>query len=697
MCHCLKVCGTQCHVPQYQNRRIQMPNFDNTYREKLKTAWDHFIRYEDYDFSFIRPFIFESWKRSRDYGIDPYDKITAILDSDTIQNRLEENSLLIEIAKPYMERLYSVVEGSGYYLLLSDKEGYILHLIGDEDIIAKGKGSLLVVGANRKESTAGTNAIGTCLELKAPIQIWDGEHYIERHKNYSCSSAPIFNHQGEVVGALNITGQFTEAHTHTLGMILSAVDGISKELKIRMAYSEIKTMSAEIKSVLEAVSSGLILLNNRDQITQINDNALKMLGFSYTQVMGKDINSIISLDEPHNPHSFCDLESETINKEVSLYFEDSSKPPIKCLISVNFVSIHGQDDGGKVISLQETKSVNKLVHRFSGFKASYTFESILGSSDATKKLIRSCEQAARSSSNTLILGESGTGKELVAQSIHNGSSFSNGPFVAINCAALPNGLIESELFGYEKGSFTGANKDGNPGKFELADGGTIFLDEIGDMPLDIQSSLLRVLQTKEILRIGGKYPKKINVRILAATNIDLANAVNEKTFREDLYYRLNVLSIYVPPLRERGNDVVELADYFVKTLNNPTNRELHIAPEVYPILRQHSWPGNIRELENAMERAVNVTNSDEIRPEHLPQFVQPQNQASEYPTKIYHEEPIAVELNSTPSQRGKALILESLKETNGNIKKAADIIGISRRTLYRKMDKYDIDYSKYRD
>ena len=217
---------------------------------------------------------------------------------------------------------------------------------------------------------------------------------------------------------------------------------------------------------------------------------------------------------------------------------------------------------GYVISFREMKRIHKMVNKYSGFKATYTIDNIIGQSSQISYVKNLCLKASKSNSNVLILGESGTGKELVAQSIHNASSRRNEPFIAINCGALPKGLIESELFGYEGGSFTGANREGKPGKFELADGGTIFLDEIGDMPLDIQVSLLRVLQNKEIVRIGGNKPKSIDIRIIAATNKDLFKSIHDNTFREDLYYRLNVLTISVPPLRERKSDIKVLEQYF---------------------------------------------------------------------------------------------------------------------------------------
>ena len=668
--------------------------FNQEYQDKLQNAWEHFIAGEDqdYDYSFLRPVIFESWLRCRNYNVNPYEKITTILNADEIAKLCSENNQLIKTVRPYMERLYSIVEGSGYFLLLSDKEGYVLDLIGDKEMIEQAKESMLVVGANRSEFIAGTNAIGTCLAIQAPMQMWNREHYVTSHRHYSCSSGPIFDEEENLLGCLNITGSYTEIHTHTLGMVLSAVDGITKEMKVRKAYNEIKSMSAQRSSILESVTSGLILLNEKDQIIQMNGNAQRMLHLIERNAIGKNINSIISIDEPNHMYSFYNLKTAFNDKETNVFFSEKNTAPVKFRISVNFVGDDSPHNRGTVIRLEEGKYINKLVNKVGGFKASYTFDSIIGSSSTVKRLVSDCERAAKSSSNVLILGESGTGKELAAQSIHNGNSYSDGPFVAINCAALPKTLIESELFGYEKGSFTGASKEGNPGKFELADGGTIFLDEIGDMPLDVQVSLLRVIQTKEIVRIGAKHPKKINVRIIAATNRNLIDEVESKTFRQDLYYRLNVLAIHMPPLRDRDDDICELADYFARTLNNPQNKIMRISPEVYPILKKYSWPGNIRELENAIERAINITDNEEIRLEHLPAHIVQQTPAFHHQSNSEMQDGIF-----NYKSNGYNLIKSSLERTNGNIKFAAELMGISRRTLYRKMDKYGIDYKDYRE
>lgn len=682
---------------------VFMNNFNEEYQKSLQVAWDKFINNEEYDYSSMRPEVLESWRRSRDAKVSPHETLSNILTDEALNIRINANISLIEIVHPYMKNLYSVVQGSGFYILFCDKDGFILDLIGDPDIIEHGKNySQLVAGANRRESVVGTNAIGTCLVLGKPIQIWGEEHYILRHKDYVCSGAPFFDANGNIMGCLAITGRAECVHPHTLGMIISAVDGITKELNIRKAYEDIELISAQRNSIIQSMTSGLLLLNNAGRVIQVNNVALRLLDLKYENIIGKNLFEFIGFEEKLNPESNLSfINKEVYNKEVNIYLNGTTSPPLRFNMSVTFVKDHNGNNNGTVIRLNQPELINRLVNNINGYKSKYTFDSIIGNSDATRKLIATCKRAANSSSNILILGQSGTGKELLAQSMHNASSFRAGPFVAINCAAMPRGLVESELFGYEKGAFTGANKDGNPGKFELADGGTIFLDEIGDMPMEVQASLLRVIQTKEIVRVGGKYPKPINVRIIAATNRDLKQAIEQKTFREDLYYRLNVLAIEVPPLSKRDQDVCQLADFFVKIYGS--SKDISISPDVYPMLQGYQWPGNIRQLENVIERAVNITDTNIITVQHLPLELQnyrytqdtaiwdsrkPNHSKSEAHDKSHH---FNMNLN------GEDLIRASLKQCNGNVTEAAKLLGISRRTLYRKLDKFDMSNEEFRN
>ncbi len=736
-----------------------MVSYSSNNREQLKNAWKSLISGKDIDTSLVRKEIYDSWKRSIDYEIDPYKAKPLLLSQNGIEQLLRANKHLIEIVHPHMQNLYNIVGDSDTYLVLSDERGVVLEILGDEQALERCKEvSNLVVGADRSESYAGTNAIGTALALRIPFQVWDEEHYISLHKTFCCSTAPIQNDNGAIIGSLTLACRSELGHIHTLGMVISAVGGISKELSLLKSADKINEINAQTNSIIESVPHGVIFLNNEFRVLQVNKKALNMLNIDNTTIIGSNISSPIQDGSEvfYSKEFFDNLKNETQNKETNFYINGKEHPPSKFAMTVEFVKVDGNKQIGTLVMLNNLARIKKVVNKFAGFSAKYTFDDIIANCETSSKVIKTAKKASSSNSNVLILGESGTGKELIAQAIHNASSVSSGPFVAINCGALPKGLIESELFGYEKGSFTGANKDGNPGKFELADGGTIFLDEIGDMPLDVQVSLLRVLQTKEVVRIGAKYPKPINVRIIAATNVDLETAIENSTFRTDLYYRLNVFTINVPPLRERAQDILPLVDHFISNYSNDAGRTYVLSDKVVPALLNYKWPGNIRELENVIERALNLAETNVIRTSDLPKQLLayvPKDQSTNteegigYSSNVFISNPARVEANSSngnfnlydkessgllssndeaPLDEGSSLtndklvlsnkksnlnsragsskikdaeynmILEALTETRGNVKLAADILGLSRRTLYRKFEKYGIDSSKYR-
>ena len=317
--------------------------------------------------------------------------------------------------------------------------------------------------------------------------------------------------------------------------------------------------------------------------------------------------------------------------------------------------------------------------------AKYSFSNIIGESKSLMEVKNICQRAAMSDSNVLIMGESGTGKELFAHAIHNASDRASGPFVKINCAAIPSELLESELFGYEGGAFTGAKKEGKVGKFELANGGSIFLDEIGDMPLQMQVKLLRVLQEREIERIGSTKTRPINVRIISATNKNLEEEVKSGNFREDLYYRLNVMSVNIEPLRKRKDDIRPLAKALVKKLSSQMGVHVDsISEKAMAALEAYDWPGNIRELENVIERSINLLDSDRIiKVSTLPVHI-----TQSHKTHVY----IA---GSTLKEQlydvEKSIILECLNENQGNKQKTANDLDMSRTSLYQKLKSYGID------
>lgn len=318
----------------------------------------------------------------------------------------------------------------------------------------------------------------------------------------------------------------------------------------------------------------------------------------------------------------------------------------------------------------------------------YNITNMIGTSAQMHHLYEQISQVAKSNATVLIRGESGTGKELVANAIHYNSDRSDHPFIRINCGAIPESLIESELFGYEKGAFTDASGT-KIGKFELANNGTIFLDEIGDLPLKLQVKLLRILQEKEFERVGGNTTIKINVRIITATNRDLENEVSEKHFREDLYYRLNVFPIFLPPLRDRKSDIMLLADYFLEKFSKENGKKIkRISSLAIDLLSSYHWPGNVRELENCIERAVLICKTDTIQANHLPPSLQ-RIDTSEAPAE-------SLSLDDLISNYERELIIDALKKVRGNKSKAAKNLQTTERILGYKIEKLNIDFKRFK-
>ena len=320
-------------------------------------------------------------------------------------------------------------------------------------------------------------------------------------------------------------------------------------------------------------------------------------------------------------------------------------------------------------------------------KDKYSISNIVGNSNKMREVFQMVSQVCRSNATVLIRGESGTGKELVANSIHYNSHRAKNPFVKVNCAALPVNLIESELFGHEKGAFTGAIKQ-KIGKFELAHKGTIFLDEIGSLGLDVQANLLRILQEKELERVGGHRTLKTDVRIIAATNKNLEEAVEDESFRSDLYYRLNVFPIYLPPLRERKTDILLLADYFLEKYARENGKNIkRLSTPAIDMLMEYHWPGNVRELENCIERAVLLCEEGVIHSYHLPPSVQTGKESGTVP---------ALSLEGAVASLEKEMIIDALKNTRGNITMAAEILQTTVRKFAYKAQRYGVDYKHYR-
>jgi transcriptional regulator with PAS, ATPase and Fis domain len=428
-------------------------------------------------------------------------------------------------------------------------------------------------------------------------------------------------------------------------------------------------MSYKLLNVtFDSVSEGMIVLDDKLNIKRVNNKAINILGITPEEALKINIGEIL---RNVDVYTIMNLSDKTYtNVECNFYIKSDI---VKCI--ANIIPMNANNKLiGVVITFREMQYVHKLVNKVVGYKASYKFDDFITVNNRMKEIIGFAERAAKSDCNILIEGESGTGKEVIAQSIHNCSKRSDGPFVAVNCASIPRELVESELFGYDKGAFTGANKEGHPGKFELADGGTIFLDEVGELPLDIQTKLLRVLDNNKIVRVGGYYEKQLNVRDIGATNRVLKEEIKKKNFREDLYYRLNVMNIKTIPLRERKEDIEALVNKFVGRLNAASNGEhKFISSDYIEHLKQYDWHGNVRELRNIVERDYYLSKdhitSAKYMEQDLEEYEADTNEGTVKPLHVMEKENIE----------------RAMESCKGNTAAAARILNIGRATLYRKI------------
>ena len=477
---------------------------------------------------------------------------------------------------------------------------------------------------------------------------------------------------------------------HIAGLAALAIENSYIHSKLKELAEEdknklnlIDTMYSRMSAIFDSISDGIIAVNENGIIKDFNNVARNSLSLHESDKSSKSIDAITSYKPPLS--NLISSGKELDNRVVTFL-----TPPDKfaAMVNIRGFSDPSGEQRGSVISFRPMKDTVKMLSRFSSQRPRYTFDDIIGHSTTLTETIRLAKIAAQSNSNILIQGESGTGKELFSQSIHNASPVADGPFIAVNCAAIPKDLIESELFGYEEGAFTGARKGGYIGKFEQATGGTMFLDEIGDMPIDLQVKLLRVLQEKVIQRIGSQQVIPISTRVIAATNKDLKKAISKGEFREELFWRLNVISIDIPPLRERKIDIPEFVRIFISNFSKTSGKTvIGIDSDTLKKLMDYSWMGNIRELENAIEHAVLMTQSSTLTWDDIPTTLKERYRDETYGIKAGENIEHALKKRDESSRQ---LYHEALMQSNGDVIKAAEKLGMSRATLYRRLKKYGL-------
>ena len=588
----------------------------------------------------------------------------APLSQQALNEIREKNSRLLHQARPEMENLQSQTIGTQSMVILTDAQGTILHALGDDEFINKAQRVALQPGVSWSEENTGTNAIGTALVEGAPVFVMGAEHYYSQNAFLNCSAAPILDPYGQTIGVLDVSGDYRQPQAHTMALVRMSAQMIENRLFSAEFSREITlrfhTRPEFIGTLWECIAvfsaEGHLLAINRSggTLLGLNHAALGNLGFS--DLFGMTLPAFLSIAKRQQPNS-APLTTHT-GQQIYVKTELGATPT-------------------------PSSSADKPVLSKPLPRSPEPVSSMLDLLDSGDLKMRQVIDRVRRVLNRdipiLVEGETGTGKELLAKAVHR-ESRRKGMFVAINCASIPEGLIEAELFGYEEGAFTGAKRSGVPGKIMQANGGTLFLDEIGEMPLQLQARLLRVLQEREIVPLGGAKGTPVDIAIISATNRKLRDHVDSGAFREDLYYRLNGLRVSLPALRER-EDLEALVAKILDEESEDPDVELH--DETRAMFRHHPWRGNVRQLRNVLRAALAFVDDDRIiRMQHLPEDFVEESQPSRAASTATTSNPAASFLSAESE-----LIRQALQAHAGNMTQAAKQLGIGRATLYRKVQK----------
>ena len=664
--------------------------------------------------------VVESWMRSRRKGVNPYEIVTTPNFKQTeLSKILKQKQSLIKVVDAQLKSFKDQIVSCGYFFFVFEKSGLILLSEGDWSQFPTQNRPTSRQGIVANENSEGTTAHELCFRLKRPVLLLGPEHYCQAFHDRIASAAPILDEHGEPTAALAILSPplldplradagdevINNLSFLTMGFITSMATSVSAQLKLINTTSELGEVKEKTEALFQdlqtakdkivnvhktlaaswtLVEDAIVAVDETGKIIQINQGGLRIFKVRPDEIGNRNINEFFN-----NSLSIIELalEGKHFSFEEFVNVGNERKKPYK----IDVLPVLNQYNKKLEVVVLKFVACEKAVTQRSktGCAAHFTFESIIGESKEIKNTIVLSRRFADSPENVLLMGESGTGKELFAQSIHNVYR-PNGPFMAVNCASLPRELVGSELFGYEGGSFTGAERCGKPGKIELAHGGTLFLDEIGDMPLDLQAVLLRTLQDKHVMRIGATRSKEVDFRLVAATNKDLMKMVKEGRFREDLYYRISVLTVDIPPLRERDTDIELLSKTFVENYCRKQGWNIpQLSPEVLKIINEYHWPGNVRQLQNAIHHSINTVNGNIISPQNLPKYI------------LMDSSPVKIdEISNFGDSEGdsfclkkieKAAIEAALLRANNCIPTAAEMVGLSRSTLYRKLKEYKIN------
>jgi len=633
-------------------------------------AWEKFVTGDSIPPRTVGARIVASWQRSADCGIKPQAReAPLVLMGDAFEDLRWRQQEMRKAASDLFTSTKDLLTASRSIMILTSAAGIVLDAVGNTQTLDEGQYIHLMPGADWREVAIGTNGIGTALSTRAPAHVFAAEHFCAGIKRWTCAAAPVLEPgTGAVLGVVDISGPLQTYHPNNLTLAVAAAGQIEKTLSGVWAQERMRLLEACLTRLSRSDGAGLIAIDRRGCLVHVSGRVPLPVGLG-ERVPGLDAGSPIETWRDRLPPA---LRAEWLNPVIV------DGDTVGAMLIVPAV---GLGRARPVVSAIADKSSEADPNRSA-------FAHIEGRSQALQTTIERARQLVGKRVTVLIEGETGVGKELFARALH-GEERRNTPFITFNCAATSKELIGDELFGHVRGAFTGATSEGRTGRFELADGGTLCLDEIGDMPLALQPVLLRALEEGVICRLGDSRPRQVNVRLLALTNRNLLEEIEGGRFRRDLYHRISVTRLRVPPLRERDADIELLAERFNRQLAQRHGvPEKRFGAEVMTALKTYHWPGNVRELRNVIESLVLTCAGTEVAIEDLP-------------AEILEASPAVTDTNSATSPISPEAaslddfehlaIKRALETSHGNLTQAARALGISRSTLYRKVQRYHLE------
>ena len=603
------------------------------------------------------------------------------IDDATYQSAKEKCTKLLVSGNETLHIIKKHFAGTGFGLALFDDAANLLRFYGDKIFEEWLKGKEIRRKTNWKEECAGPTAVSLGMEYLQPVSTEGGQHFSAALQGCAIHYAPICIDRSEnnrsLNGGLAIIGPADAGHDD----YLIVADAVAHRIALQIIW---------IESLNVMDMDGFIYVDRatgKFKILYINQGVFVALNLPYQDYTFHELEELVEVK--YNSFFWDALVNRKTIHDMEMVLYVSGKHR-NVNVSLTHLTVVNHRIDGACVAFNSRRRISNIVSG-QGTSAVFTFDRIVGQNHHFLETMERAKAAAKYDSNILLLGESGVGKDIVAQSIHNESSRKNNPFIAINCAAFPRELIASELFGYEDGTFTGGKRGGKVGKFELANHGTIFLDEIGDMPLDLQASLLRVIEEKSFMRVGGSKMIRVDVRIVAATNKNLKRRVHQNEFRSDLYFRLSTVSIKIPALQQRRDDIILLSAYFIGKVATRVGKippKLTAGAKEY--LLRYNWPGNIRELQNLFEGIIQIFDEPHITEEQIAFYLRSSGLEVE-PPEIHDSYEEAEQTDPAPPQNEREAYRRALEKHQFHRGKTADFLGISRKTLYRKMKKFGLD------